>query len=79
MTLTIRQTQQVIRQMGMACKYSPEYREFQLGGYFTEDRSDAIWTAAVMLNDRENIPESSRQEVARGRVMRALTLLNLRA
>lgn len=79
MAYTIKQTIAIIRHMGMTCKYRSEFNEFQVGGYFTDDRSDAIWTAAAMLNERDNIPESSRQETARGRVLSALSALNLRA
>ena len=86
MTYTLRQTKQIIGHMGMTCRYDSEARELQVkfigskeSGYFTNDRRDAIWTAAAMLNHLERIPESSRPQVARERVMSAVTALGLRA
>lgn len=59
--MTIQQTIQAIRAMGLSCNWNAEYQEFRVNyakrfdsrwtkdsAYFTNDKDDAIATAKVM-------------------------------
>lgn len=60
MTMTIKQTIDLVRAVGMTCKWQSEYREYKInyspndarwsvdGAYFTDDSADAVATARRM-------------------------------